>query len=411
MADTQTSADLPASTISPAERDGGDGYDGHSSGRDVDSTVTETYESFDDMGLRDELLRGIYAYGFEKPSAIQQRGIVPMVKGRDMLAQSQSGTGKTGCFVIGMLQNVDTTMRKVQGLILAPTRELAQQIEKVAIALGDYLGVKVHSHAARHRGHARPSVRYDPTARAGHHHHQEFRAGRGRRDAVARLQGADLHGVPVHAGQLPGDAVQRHHAGGDSGDVRKVSAGTRAHPGAQRRTHAAGHQTVLRCHRAGGVEAGDAHRPVRDHLRLPDGGVCEQPPQGRVAQRADARTRLYRVGHPRGYVARRAQPDHERVPLGIVARAHHHRPAGARHRRAAGEPGDQLRPAQQPRELHPPRRPLRPLRPQGRRHQLSHGRRRAHAAGDRILLQLRDTGDARGHQRHVVDARTLGWHW
>ncbi|KAK4535400.1 hypothetical protein CDCA_CDCA04G1425 [Cyanidium caldarium] len=145
MADTQTSADLPASTISPAERDGGDGYDGHSSGRDVDSTVTETYESFDDMGLRDELLRGIYAYGFEKPSAIQQRGIVPMVKGRDMLAQSQSGTGKTGCFVIGMLQNVDTTVRKVQGLILAPTRELAQQIEKVAIALGDYLGVKVHS--------------------------------------------------------------------------------------------------------------------------------------------------------------------------------------------------------------------------------------------------------------------------
>ena len=145
MADTQTSAALPASTISPAERDGGDGYDDHPSGRDVDSTVTETYESFDDMGLRDELLRGIYAYGFEKPSAIQQRGIVPMVKGRDMLAQSQSGTGKTGCFVIGMLQNVDTTVRKVQGLILAPTRELAQQIEKVAIALGDYLGVKVHS--------------------------------------------------------------------------------------------------------------------------------------------------------------------------------------------------------------------------------------------------------------------------
>ncbi|BAM80423.1 eukaryotic translation initiation factor eIF-4A [Cyanidioschyzon merolae strain 10D] len=112
---------------------------------EIDSNVTEVYESFDDMGLRDELLRGIYAYGFEKPSAIQQRGIVPMVKGRDMLAQSQSGTGKTGCFVIGMLQNVDTSVRKVQGLILAPTRELAQQIQKVALALGDYMGVKVHA--------------------------------------------------------------------------------------------------------------------------------------------------------------------------------------------------------------------------------------------------------------------------
>lgn len=105
------------------------------------NTVTET---FDDMKLRSDLLRGIYAYGFEKPSAIQQRAIIPMIMGRDTIAQAQSGMGKTATFVIGILQNIDTSVKKVQALILAPTRELAQQIQKVVDALGDYMGL--HSH-------------------------------------------------------------------------------------------------------------------------------------------------------------------------------------------------------------------------------------------------------------------------
>ena len=72
----------------------------------IDSNWDEVCENFDDMELREELLRGIYAYGFEKPSAIQQRAIVPCVKGFDVIAQAQSGTGKTATFSISILQKV-----------------------------------------------------------------------------------------------------------------------------------------------------------------------------------------------------------------------------------------------------------------------------------------------------------------
>jgi superfamily II DNA/RNA helicase len=69
-----------------------------STDRDLD-----VYYSFDDMGLEETILRGIYSYGFEKPSAIQQRAIVPVIKGNDIIAQAQSGTGKTATFSIGLL--------------------------------------------------------------------------------------------------------------------------------------------------------------------------------------------------------------------------------------------------------------------------------------------------------------------
>mmetsp|Transcript_8511 Transcript_8511/g.16138 ORF Transcript_8511/g.16138 Transcript_8511/m.16138 type:complete len:412 (-) Transcript_8511:55-1290(-) len=105
----------------------------------------ETYESFDAMGLHENLLRGIYAYGFEKPSAIQQRGIVPFTKGLDVIQQAQSGTGKTATFCAGILHQMDYSVQECQALVLAPTRELAQQIEKVMRALGDYLQVKCHA--------------------------------------------------------------------------------------------------------------------------------------------------------------------------------------------------------------------------------------------------------------------------
>lgn len=105
----------------------------------------ETAESFDQMGLHENLLRGIYAYGFEKPSAIQQKGIVPFAKGLDVIQQAQSGTGKTATFCAGILQNLDYALLECQALVLAPTRELAQQIEKVMRALGDYLQVKCHA--------------------------------------------------------------------------------------------------------------------------------------------------------------------------------------------------------------------------------------------------------------------------
>jgi len=101
--------------------------------------------SFDDMDLKDKLLRGIYAHGFEKPSAIQQRGIMPILAFHDTIAQAQSGTGKTATFSISVLQRINTDNHNTQALILAPTRELAQQIRKVAHALGDFM--KITSHA------------------------------------------------------------------------------------------------------------------------------------------------------------------------------------------------------------------------------------------------------------------------
>jgi translation initiation factor 4A len=85
------------------------------------------------------------AYGFEKPSAIQQRAIVPVIRGRDTIAQAQSGTGKTGTFAISILQRLDMSVQECQALVLGPTRELAQQIQNVMSAIGDYMKVKVHA--------------------------------------------------------------------------------------------------------------------------------------------------------------------------------------------------------------------------------------------------------------------------
>ncbi|KPP61671.1 eukaryotic initiation factor 4A-I-like [Scleropages formosus] len=111
----------------------------------IESNWNEIVDSFDDMNLREALLRGIYAYGFEKPSAIQQRAILPCIKGYDVIAQAQSGTGKTATFAISILQQIDTELRGTQALVLAPTRELAQQIQKVILALGDYMGATCHA--------------------------------------------------------------------------------------------------------------------------------------------------------------------------------------------------------------------------------------------------------------------------
>ena len=83
---------------------------------------------FDNVDLQEGLLRGIYTYGFDKPSAVQQRGIRRVLDGRDTIGQAQSGT-----FVIGSFQRIDYSLNACQALILAPTRELAQQIHKVVI--------------------------------------------------------------------------------------------------------------------------------------------------------------------------------------------------------------------------------------------------------------------------------------
>ena len=76
------------------------------------SKGVEPILSFDEMGIKDDLLRGIYNYGFEKPSAIQQRAVLPIIQGRDVIAQAQSGTGKTSMIALTVCQVVDTASRE-----------------------------------------------------------------------------------------------------------------------------------------------------------------------------------------------------------------------------------------------------------------------------------------------------------
>jgi len=95
--------------------------------------------SWDDLDLNPNILRGIYAYGFEKPSPIQQKAIKPIINGKDIIAQAQSGTGKTATFSIGALSIIDMNKNKTQVLILSPTRELATQTSKVITSIGDLM--------------------------------------------------------------------------------------------------------------------------------------------------------------------------------------------------------------------------------------------------------------------------------
>ena len=101
------------------------------------------------LNLRPALLRGIYAFGFEKPSPIQKKGLIPLIqpghkgKRRDIIAQAQSGTGKTACFGVGALQLIDHELHATQVLILAPTHELASQIKGVITDIGRFEKVKV----------------------------------------------------------------------------------------------------------------------------------------------------------------------------------------------------------------------------------------------------------------------------
>ncbi len=98
----------------------------------VQKSFEQTYEVFENwedsnLDLKENLLRGLYSYGFSKPSPIQQKSIISIIKGKDIIAQAQSGTGKTGAFSVGALQSIDENSNTLQVLLLSPTRELALQ--------------------------------------------------------------------------------------------------------------------------------------------------------------------------------------------------------------------------------------------------------------------------------------------
>ena len=100
---------------------------------------TDAVNNWDELNLKENLLRGIYAYGFEDPSPIQKKAIRPILDGKDVIAQAQSGTGKTGAFTVSAIQSIDENVKDVQCLIMAPTRELATQIHSVLINIGTFV--------------------------------------------------------------------------------------------------------------------------------------------------------------------------------------------------------------------------------------------------------------------------------
>jgi len=111
----------------------------------LNNTEEETYDSsfeinsWEDLHIDTNLLRGIFAYGFEKPSPIQRKAINPIIQKKDIIAQAQSGTGKTATFTIGALSHVNTDEDTTQILCLSPTRELSIQTATVMRGIGSMM--------------------------------------------------------------------------------------------------------------------------------------------------------------------------------------------------------------------------------------------------------------------------------
>lgn len=103
---------------------------------ELEQTTFKELTSWEDLDAKIPLLRGIYAYGFESPSPIQKKAILPLFAKKDVIAQAQSGTGKTACFTIGALQLIDVAKKAHQAIILSPTRELAIQTKLVIDNIG-----------------------------------------------------------------------------------------------------------------------------------------------------------------------------------------------------------------------------------------------------------------------------------
>lgn len=114
-------------------------------GSNTDNIHIEEVKTWDELNLKTSLLRGIYANGFENPSEIQKKAILPIINKHDVIAQAQSGTGKTGTFTISALQLTDTSVDELQTLVIAPTQELARQIHSVVKTLGSFMdGLRTH---------------------------------------------------------------------------------------------------------------------------------------------------------------------------------------------------------------------------------------------------------------------------
>jgi translation initiation factor 4A len=99
---------------------------------------TGDIETWDAIPIPMNVLRGIHSYGYEKPSPIQCKAIIPIMNGGDVIAQAQSGTGKTGAFTIGLLSRLDYDKKGIQAIVISPTRELSQQTKHVIDSIGTF---------------------------------------------------------------------------------------------------------------------------------------------------------------------------------------------------------------------------------------------------------------------------------
>jgi superfamily II DNA/RNA helicase len=108
-----------------------------------ESDEVEIYDNFDDMDLPEQLLRGIYSYGWEKPSIIQSKSIMVLKSGRDLIAQAQSGTGKTGSFTIGTASNIEPSIEYPQLIMLSNVRDLAIQTYNIVKQITSFMNIKV----------------------------------------------------------------------------------------------------------------------------------------------------------------------------------------------------------------------------------------------------------------------------
>jgi superfamily II DNA/RNA helicase len=102
-----------------------------------------TKDNFENLNLNEDLIKGVYLYGFTHPSKIQIKGIDAINTGTDSIIQSQSGTGKTATYLLGVLNRIDPQINNCQGIIITPTRELADQVFEVATSLSKFTDYKI----------------------------------------------------------------------------------------------------------------------------------------------------------------------------------------------------------------------------------------------------------------------------
>jgi superfamily II DNA/RNA helicase len=114
--------------------------------KDNNTKITKVNEmvEWDDVDMNIQVLRGLYSYGFDRPSQIQRKTIPWIIAGRDVIGQAQSGTGKTGAFCVGTLNVIDCEKDETQAVIMSPTHELARQHQKVCDTIGSFVNVRTH---------------------------------------------------------------------------------------------------------------------------------------------------------------------------------------------------------------------------------------------------------------------------